>query len=159
MQCKQCKKQVIKKYPVNNKKYCSTKCSKKAHQDRSIKWLRQKKLKEASIESPDKMQCQICGLWYRKVGSHIRMSHNMTAREYRKEYGFDVKKGQLTAVVREPLRKNVFSNGTVNNLKKGEPSRFKKGQAGVGIYERSAETMDRLKVLHTLTKKYKKPIN
>ena len=137
------------KYNGARSKYCSPKCRNrfynKKNQAYNTEMNRLKRLKQAEEPSPLKLQCQICGRWYKKVGSHIWQTHKMTAREYRKEYGFDVKRGQLTDVGRKVMHDHVFSNGTVNNLKAGEVNWFKKGQKGVGVYKRSEQTMNRLK--------------
>ena len=82
----------------------------------------------------------------------------MTAREYRKQCGFDVKRGQLTEHGREVMREHVFANRTVENLKKGKKYWFYKGQDGIGRYQRSAQTMERLKNLHKLKKLKKKTL-
>ena len=84
------------------------------------------------------------------VGGHIRNRHEMTAREYREEYGFDVKRGQLPPDLRELKADQCKENGTINNLKAGKKYHFKKGQEGIGIYTRSDETMARLKNLNKL---------
>jgi len=46
--------------------------------------------------------------------------------------------------LREHKGKQVFENGTVNNLKKGKKFRFKKGQKGLGLYKRSPITLERV---------------
>lgn len=114
-------------------------------------WQRQKRAREAT-KSDDKIQCLICGLWYKQVGSHIWQVHKISARQYRKEYGFDVKKGQLPENYRRIKRDYVFENNTVDNLKAGKKCWFKKGDHAIGRYERSQETMERLKVLHKLNR-------
>lgn len=134
---------------ANNKKYCSQLCRNKALYIRKGGAIVQReylnKRNGAHIPSKNKIQCEICGLWYRQVGSHVWNIHGMEAREYRYMYGFDVKRGQLPPDLREHKAQQVFENGTVDNLKKGAKYRFKKGQKGVGVYERSAQTITRLK--------------
>lgn len=103
-----------------------------------------------SKKDKNKIQCAICGRYYRQVGSHIVQRHGIEAREYRKEYGFDLKKGQLPTDLRELKAKQVFENGTVKNLKKGKQYWFIKGDQEAGRYIRSQQTMERLKVLHKL---------
>jgi hypothetical protein len=99
-----------------------------------------------AVESPNKIQCQICGLWYRQVGTHIVQVHKMLAIDYRKEYGFDVKRGQLPDDLRRLKDEYVFENGTVDNLKKGKKYWFKKGDHQAGRYQRSLQTLERLKL-------------
>jgi len=90
-----------------------------------------------------KHECKICGKWFDRVGSHVVQVHHITAREYRKEFGFDLKRGQVTDEYRETMREHVFENGTIENLKKGESHRFVKGHKI--NYERSEQTQERLK--------------
>ena len=106
-------------------------------------WQRDNRARLAE-KSDNKIQCQVCGLWYRKVGSHVWQVHKMSAREYRKEYGFDVKRGQLPEDDRLVMREHVFSNGTVDNLKEGKRFWFKPGSEIAGRYQRSEQTMERL---------------
>lgn len=107
-------------------------------------WQRDQRAREAQ-NSEGKIQCQICSLWYRKPGAHIWQVHNISAREYRKKFGFDVKRGQIPPEDKAILRKYVFETGTVNNLKKGRRFWFKKGDKRAGRYNRSQETLDRLR--------------
>ena len=69
----------------------------------------------------------------------------MTAREYRKEYGFDVKRGQLLPEDREIMREHTKSNGTISNLENGKVYWFKNNDPKAGRYERSEQTLNRLK--------------
>ncbi len=161
LKCIVCGKEYPKpKYNKTRSHYCSETCRNKfynrKYQAYRTEQNRLKKIEEAKISSPDKIQCLICGGWYRKVGSHVWNSHKMTAREYRKLVGLDVKRGLLTDKAREVMREHVFENGTVNNLKAGEINWFKKGQKGVGVYERSPQTLERLKNLNKFKKINKK---
>lgn len=142
--CKVCGKPLPKRFRT----YCSTKCRNhainKRHTIQHTEWQRKRRDAIASSPSKDKIQCLLCGKWYRQVGSHIVQTHKMTAREYRSMVGFDVKRGQLPDDLLQLKREQVFENKTVENLKAGKKYRFKKGQAGVGVYRRSAQTMERL---------------
>ena len=130
--------------------YCSEKCrvyaTNKRNQKYQTDWQRERNNRKASIPSKYKIQCQICGRWYRQVGSHVTQVHGMTARKYREQFGFDVKRGQVSDDLRQLYKEQVFENGTVNNLKAGKKYRFKKGQKGVGVYTRSLQTLERLKI-------------
>ncbi len=91
------------------------------------------------------IKCEVCGKYFRKVGAHVVQAHGYnTAREYRIEYGFDVRRGQVPEEDRKVLANNCRKNHTINNLKQGAKYRFKKGDK-VGRYKRSAQTMERLK--------------
>ena len=108
------------------------------------KYQRDQRNAIASKPSKDKIKCLICGRWYKQVCTHVVQVHKITAREYRKQFGLDVKRGLLPDYLRQLYRKQVFENGTLNNLKAGKKNWFKKGQKGVGVYTRSVQTMERL---------------
>lgn len=152
--CKVCGEPITKK---RFRTYCSKQCRNKFYYKKNGKknaeWLRNKKDKEASVPDKTKIRCLICGRYYNQVGSHIVQKHNMTAREYREIYGFDVKKGQVSEDLRILYGQQALENGTYKNLKQGIKYWFKKGQKGVGVYQRSDETLERLKLLHKLNKK------
>ncbi len=140
----------LPKYNKGRAKYCSKKCRQKQTNknwnDYRTRKAKEKRDKEAEKPSDLKIQCQICGRWYRQVGSHIVQRHKMLAREYREKYGFDVKKGQLPDDLRALYGKQALENGTVKNvIEGGKKYRFKKKQKGIGIYKRSEQTMKRLK--------------
>jgi predicted transcriptional regulator len=143
--CKNCKKTI----KANNKLFCCEACRKEFNAERDRErirlWQRARNDKKAEKPSPQKVKCLICGKWYKQVGTHIVQVHKMTAREYREEYGFDVKKGQLAGAYKQLKRDQAIENGTVENLKKGKKYWFKKGQEGIGKYKRSDQTMERLR--------------
>jgi len=102
---------------------------------------------------PDKVECLLCHRYFRKVGAHIFMTHGITRLEYCEQFGLDRKRGLLTEIERKVLRDHIYSNGTINNLKKGEVYRYKKGDKRAGRYTRSKQTMDRLqKHIKTINK-------
>jgi len=151
--CKICNK----KLGYRQRTYCSATCRNKFYNKKYSKqhteWQRKKRDKEASISDIKKIKCEICGKYYRQVGTHIIQIHKISAREYRKQYGFDVKKGQLPNDLKKLKAKQIFENGTVNNLKTGKKFWFKKGSKTAGRYERSEQTMNRLKQLHKFNKR------
>ena len=138
--------------PLGFKTFCSKKCRtydvNQRHQEAQIRWQRERRDKEASKPSKDKIQCLLCGRWYRQVGSHIVQIHKITAREYRRMVGFDIKRGQLPDDLRQLKRKHVFKNKTIENLKAGKKFRFVKGDSRAGKYQRSAQTLERLRTQH-----------
>ena len=77
----------------------------------------------------------------------------MSAREYREYFNLEVKKGTTPEWFRKVKGDIALENGTYKNLEKGSEFRFKKGQEGVGVYERSPITINRLKNLHKAKKK------
>lgn len=70
--------------------------------------------------------------------------------DYKSEFGLDQGKGILPDDLKEIKKNHVFENGTVKNLEKGKETRFKKGDENIGRYERSKQTLDRLKNLYKL---------
>jgi len=100
--------------------------------------------------SPDKIQCLLCGLWYRQVGTHIWQRHKMSGREYREYFDLEVKRGILPPDLRELKAEYVKENGTIENLKTGKKYWFVKGDKRAGRYKRSHITMERLHNLHKL---------
>ena len=67
----------------------------------------------------------------------------MSAREYKKYFSLDLKRGIVPEDYKEVMRRHVYTNGTIDNLKNGAKYRFKKGHSMT--YQRSNETMERLK--------------
>jgi hypothetical protein len=136
--------------PHRFRKFCSKSCRNKFHNKKRRAYqndwqlkFNQKKLLASGLEL---IQCQICKKYFRQVGSHIVQKHLYDrARDYREDYGFDVKRGQLPKDLIALKGNHVFNNGTVKNLKVGKKYWFKKGGKGIGLYRRSQQTMDRLK--------------
>ena len=161
MKCKLCKKEFTPKKNAHNVKYCSQLCRNRVYYKErgGAEYQRDYLYSKTSKNGLPKIKCQICGKYYRQVGSHISQAHGMTAREYREEYGFDVKRGQLPEDLRELKGQQCKDNGTVNNLKAGKKVWFVKGDKKAGRYTRSIETMDRLKKLHKFNSIWKKNLN
>ena len=61
-----------------------------------------------------------------QVGSHIVQRHGMTAREYREQFDFPVKKGIICQEYRQKKAKQALENGTYKNLEAGKPFRYDK---------------------------------
>ena len=152
MKCKQCGEKIIITNPkTRNIKFCSIECRNKYHYKHYLKdWAINKRNELASKPDEAKCQCLICGRWYLQVGSHITQTHKITAREYREEYGFDVKRGQTRGWYKELKSEQAYTCGGLVNLLKGIQFWFHKGQKGIGTYKRSKQTLDRLKHLETL---------
>lgn len=136
--------------------YCSKYCRNHFHNSKperlaaSVVANRLKRDKEAEKPSPNKIKCEICGKYYVQVGTHIIQVHKYkTAREYRKEYGFDVKRGQLPQWYKK-LKAEQVTKEALANLKNGKKFWFKKGDEQVGSYERSEQTKERLSKLYLL---------
>lgn len=145
MKCKQCKKEFTPNKHAHNVKYCSQLCRNRVyyHERGGAEYQREYKQRKAMEDGRGRIQCKICGKWFRQVGTHVYLRHGITAREYRIEHGFDRKKGQLPEDYRKLKAEQAIECGGVKNLEKGKKFWFKKGQDT--NYVRSAETMARLK--------------
>lgn len=91
--------------------------------------------------------------------SHAWQRHSVLAREYKDTFGIEQGKGLIDSEQREILREHVKQNADIvikkNLVNKGRMTRFKKGDSEIGRYKRSAETLEKLRVLYKKTKKYK----
>jgi len=149
--CKICGK------PLPNARYrtfCSKKCRLKNYNQKAVasgycaEYQRKKRDKIASVPSPDKCQCMICGKWYVQLGTHVVQTHKMTAREYREYFELEVKRGIVPDWYRKLKGDQALDNETYKNLEKGAKFRFKKGDKKAGKYKRSPITLERLKNQH-----------
>ena len=131
--CKVCNVLYTPKQWRTRSLYCSEKCSNFYYNS-----------KKSRIVDPKKIQCAICWRYFTKPWAHVVQYHGITARTYRKQFGFDVKRWQVTEEHRELLAEHVFSNGTIDNLKIWEVYRFKKWQP-IPKYTRSEQTLERLR--------------
>ena len=94
-------------------------------------------------------KCEICGNYYNRVISHARQAHNMNEREYKTEYGFDLKKGICSVESSNKTREKTLANYDKcigqNLLIKGETSRYAEGSTGRTKDKVSQQTKIRLK--------------
>lgn len=152
-QCKVCGNKITKK---RFRTYCSKKCRGKAMSIKYLNyrtdWHRRKRDEEASKPSSKKIQCLVCGKYYIQVCSHVLQVHKLTARKYKEEFGLDVKRGRIPKWYRKVKAEICKENGTTLTGAEGIKCRFKVGDRRAGRYERSAETMTRLKGLHKFNK-------
>ena len=139
--------------------FCSKKCRDRAsnikYADMHAEWQRKRNDAVNSKPSKNKVKCLDCGRYYVQVGSHVIARHGYeTAREYREQNGLDVKKGTVPTWYRKMKGEQAIENETYKNIIfSGAPFRFKKGQFGPGQYNRSEETIARLKNLSRVHKK------
>ena len=93
--------------------------------------------------------CEVCGNHYKRVVSHVRQKHDMNEREYKKAYGFDLKKGICSKESAMKSRIRVFENYDKvvekNLIDKGKKSRFNDGHKGRTKDQVSEQTLNRLK--------------
>ncbi len=102
--------------------------------------LKQKKryADRASIPSEGKLQCKICGKWYKHLGSHIAHGHKMLAKDYKEEYGLPYKMALISNEVHDKMSEAFWADPEeaqkrIDKNLQGEGSegrRFKKGQTG-----------------------------
>ena len=86
---------------------------------------------EYNIEGQPK--CEICGEFFNRVISHARQKHNINEREYKKQFGFDLKKGICSKESSQRTRIKTIQNydKCIKHLKvTGSKFRFKKGDKG-----------------------------
>jgi hypothetical protein len=57
-----------------------------------------------------KPKCEICGEYFNRVLTHVRQKHEMTQREYKKQFGFDVKKGICSKESADRTRQKTLNN-------------------------------------------------
>ena len=93
----------------------------------------------------DAHKCEECGRWYKGLSRHITRHHRISAREYKKKWGLDMKEQLLSAATLRRLSVLAYVTGVNKNLT-GE-FRFKKGKTKIQEYERSEQTKRRLRML------------
>lgn len=144
--CKVCGADIVgKRY----RSYCSPECRNKFHIKknawRGTEWQRAKRDREASVPSPDKCQCLICGKWYVQICTHAYQVHGITGREYRERFELEVKKGVVPEWYRKIKGDTTLENKTYKNLEAGAKFRFVKGDQKAGKYKRSPITIEKMK--------------
>lgn len=78
--------------------------------------------------------CEICGKHFNRVLSHVRQKHLISEKEYKQQFGFDLKKGICSKESSEKSREAVLNNSDLcigkNLIHGGKKSRFKNGDPG-----------------------------
>lgn len=99
--------------------------------------------------SEGKPMCELCGEYFNRVLSHVRQKHDMNERDYKLQFGFDLRKGICSRASAEKSREKTLSNYykcIARNLQdKGKEYRFKKNDKGRTKDMVSAQTRKRLK--------------
>jgi len=100
----------------------------------------------------DMTKCKLCGRKYVLLASHVWQSHDgILGREYRKKFGYDVKKGLSKGKFLKLKKKLALKNVDFEKLKtSGESFLFKDKDSRAGNYIRSFQTIRRLKKLKYL---------
>lgn len=88
------------------------------------------------------VKCEICGKYFARVAVHVRQKHEMTAREYKIEFGFDVSKGLCSEDSAEKSREAVLNHpDLIERLKvNGEKFRFEAGHEGRVVISEQTRT-------------------
>lgn len=91
------------------------------------------------------VKCEICGEHFARVAAHVRQKHEMNAREYKIEFGFDVSKGLCSEDSAEKSREAVLNHPDLIErlVANGEQNRFKTEHEGRTVI--SEQTRTRLK--------------
>jgi len=96
-----------------------------------------------------KPKCEICGEYFNRVISHVRQKHEMNEKEYKKQFGFDLKKGICSKESTERTRLKTLDNYDKciqrNLIIKGSETRFNDGDNGRTKEKVSEQTRIRLK--------------
>jgi len=78
--------------------------------------------------------CEICGKSFNRVISHVRQKHEMSEKDYKIQFGFDLGRGICSLESAEKSRIKALENYDLvigkNLIANGEKSRFKKGGQG-----------------------------
>ena len=74
----------------------------------------------------DKIYCMICGKGFKTLSRHLKTAHDMSAKEYRKQ--FDIPRSQSLASKKysETRRQMAVERGLADNLAKARAARAKK---------------------------------
>lgn len=145
--CSKCNKPIERTQHANNVKYCHA-CRSMAYSYREYRreWQRQKHAQIAKIAT-GKVQCLVCGLWYKKPLTHVWQARGLNEKQYKEAHGLE-RKGIVADSTKEKLQEAVQDNYDrvvrQNLLQKGKPTRYKKGDKTLGKYQRSQQTLERL---------------
>jgi hypothetical protein len=93
--------------------------------------------------------CEICGKAFNRVISHVRQKHDMSEKEYKTEFGFDLHKGICSLESAEKSRIKALENYDLviaqNLINNGSQTRFAKGSKGRTKDKISEQTRNALK--------------
>jgi hypothetical protein len=91
-----------------------------------------------------KPMCEICGKFFNRVSVHARQKHFISEKDYKTQFGFDLKKGICSKESSELSRQKALDNYdtviAINLTEKGVNSRFKVGDKGRTKDKVSAQT-------------------
>lgn len=91
---------------------------------------------ELIFNDKDEVQCHVCGLFYSKLGGHIRQKHHMNITEYKDTYGLYHSVSLCGSKYKDKMRtyiKKYYRRVVKKNLiKHGKKTRYIKGQEVIG---------------------------
>ncbi len=64
----------------------------------------------------DKLQCHLCGKWFRGLGVHVVVAHGWTADDYREEFGLNRQQALICEGTREKLSRINMELGLGKHL-------------------------------------------
>ena len=85
-------------------------------------------------DSLGKPICELCGLSFHRLLSHVRQKHDMNERDYKLKFGLDLHKGICSEFSSQKTKMSTLLNYETcikqNLIKLGEKSRFNKNHTG-----------------------------
>lgn len=89
--------------------------------------------------------CHICGKSYKRLGSHIKESHNMSIDKYKELYGLCANARTTEAQYSQKMHDNAYKHDMPNRLQiTGKNTQFKKGEKlRLGKETRLQESLDK----------------
>ncbi len=146
--CKVCHKPLTSNQLI----YCS---DDHREEDYALK-QKQRYADKASIPSEGKLQCKLCGKWYKHLGSHIAHGHHMLAKDYKEEFELPYNMALISDEVHDKMSEAFWKDperaeeGLSRLVESSIPYRFKKGCTGqqrTSEHERKM-ILERIKNVH-----------
>lgn len=115
---------------------------------------------EILYDAQNRPICHICGRAYNKLMSHARLTHGVSAKEYKEMFSLSKKKGIVSPETAELLRAHVRKNYEIvvssNLMKGGSGTRFEKGYEGRTKDKLSLQELNAIRQRNENKKKKKK---
>ena len=74
----------------------------------------------------DKIYCMICGKGFKTLSRHLKTAHDMSAKEYRKQFNIPRSQSLASKNYSETRRQMAVERGLADNLAKARAARTKK---------------------------------
>lgn len=72
---------------------------------------------ESQWRTAEAIMCLECGAWKRALGNHLRLTHNLTAAEYRRRWGMRQRQPLTCGEVSDERRRIVTETGGVERIR------------------------------------------